>query len=104
MTLATFGGDRADRACWPRRSAPQSLYPDEFETSTTVYTATINEDLLRWIQDALDYVQDPTSFIFGITEPIGNFLLERFLEPLRLVLVETPGSSCSPASPRSRSC
>ena len=68
----------------------QSLYPDEFETSTTVYTATINEDLLRWIQDALDYVQDPNSFIFGITEPIGNFLLERFLEPLRLVLVETP--------------
>ena len=38
----------------------------------------------------LDYVQDPTSFIFGITEPIGNFLLEYFLEPLRLVLVETP--------------
>jgi glycine betaine/proline transport system permease protein len=68
----------------------QSLYPDEFETSTTVYTATINEDLQRWIQDALDYVQDPSSFIFGITEPIGNFLLERFLEPLRLVLVETP--------------
>ena len=68
----------------------QSLYPDEFETSTTVYTATINENLLGWIQDALDYVQDPSSFIFGITEPIGNFLLERFLEPLRLVLVETP--------------
>jgi glycine betaine/proline transport system permease protein len=35
-------------------------------------------------------VQDPSSFIFGITEPVGNFLLSKFLEPLRLVLVETP--------------
>ena len=68
----------------------EGVYPDEFETSTTVYTATIHDDLLSWIQSALDYVQDPNSFIFGITEPIGNFLLEYFLEPLRLVLVETP--------------
>ena len=67
-----------------------SVYPDEFETSTTVYTATIHDDLLRWIQSVLDYVQDPTSFIFGITEPIGNFLLEYLLEPLRKLLVETP--------------
>jgi glycine betaine/proline transport system permease protein len=66
------------------------VYPDEFETSSTVYTATIDADLLAWIQDALDYVQDPDSFIFGITEPIGNFLLENLLEPLRKVLVETP--------------
>ena len=35
-------------------------------------------------------MQDPSSFIFGITEPIGNFLLERFLEPLRKLLVEAP--------------
>jgi glycine betaine/proline transport system permease protein len=35
-------------------------------------------------------VQDPASFVFGITEPIGNFLLEYMLEPLRKVLVETP--------------
>ena len=35
-------------------------------------------------------MQDPSSFIFGITEPVGNFLLEKFLEPLRMVLVETP--------------
>jgi glycine betaine/proline transport system permease protein len=66
------------------------LYPDEFETATTVYGATIDADLMGWIQDALDYVQDPSSFIFGITEPVGNFLLEGFLEPLRRVLVETP--------------
>ena len=73
-----------------RALGADAFYPDEFETSTTVYTSTIDADLLGWIQDALDYVQDPASFIFGITEPIGNFLLERLLEPLRLVLVETP--------------
>ena len=89
MTLATLGGI-ALIVVLAKALGAQSLYPDEFETSTTVYTATINENLLGWIQDALDYVQDPSSFIFGITEPIGNFLLERFLEPLRLVLVETP--------------
>jgi glycine betaine/proline transport system permease protein len=89
MTAATFGLI-ALIVVVAKLLGAQSLYPDEFETSTTVYTATIDADLLGWIQDALDYVQDPSSFIFGITEPIGNFLLERFLEPLRLVLVETP--------------
>jgi glycine betaine/proline transport system permease protein len=67
-----------------------ALYPDQFETSTTVYQSTIDDTLMGWIQDALDYVQDPTSFVFGITEPVGNFMLEHFLEPLRLFLVETP--------------
>ena len=38
----------------------------------------------------LDYVQDPASFIFGITEPIGNFLVKYGLEPLRVFLVEMP--------------
>jgi glycine betaine/proline transport system permease protein len=89
MTLATFGLI-AVIVLVARAMGADALYPDEFETSTTVYTATIDADLLGWIQDALDYVQDPASFVFGITEPIGNFLLERLLEPLRLVLVETP--------------
>jgi glycine betaine/proline transport system permease protein len=66
------------------------VYPDEFETATYVYTATIEDTLLSWIQSALDYVQDPASFIFGITEPIGNFLVEYGLEPLRVWLVEMP--------------
>jgi glycine betaine/proline transport system permease protein len=68
----------------------QDVYPDEFETATTVYTATIEDTLLDWIQSVLDYIQDPTSFIFGITEPIGNFLVEYALEPLRVFLVEMP--------------
>jgi glycine betaine/proline transport system permease protein len=89
MTLATLGLV-AVIVLAARALGADALYPDEFETSTTVYTATIHDDLLRWIQDVLDYVQDPNSFVFGITEPIGNFLLEYFLEPLRLVLVETP--------------
>jgi glycine betaine/proline transport system permease protein len=66
------------------------LYPDEFETSTTVYEATIDGWLLARIQSVLDYVQDPTSAVFAITEPIGNFLVQYGLEPLRVLLVETP--------------
>ncbi len=89
LTLATFGGIAAT-VLVARALGVDSLYPDEFETATTVYTSTIDADLLRWIDSALDYVQDPDSFIFGITEPIGNFLLEYLLEPLRVVLVETP--------------
>jgi glycine betaine/proline transport system permease protein len=68
----------------------QDVYPDEFETASTVYTATIQDTLMDWIQSALDYIQDPASFIFGITEPIGNFLVEYMLEPLRVFLVDMP--------------
>ena len=89
LTLATFGAI-AVIVLLARSLGADGIYPDEFETSTTVYTATIYDDLLRWIQSVLDYVQDPTSFVFGITEPIGNFLLEHFLEPLRLFLVDSP--------------
>jgi glycine betaine/proline transport system permease protein len=88
-TLATFGLI-ALIVIVARALGADAIYPDEFETSTTIYNATIDDTLMGWIQDALDYVQDPSSFIFGITEPIGNFLLENFLEPLRKVLVETP--------------
>jgi glycine betaine/proline transport system permease protein len=73
-----------------RAGGASDVYPDEFETSTTVYTATIQDWLLVQIQSVLDYVQDPSSFVFAITEPIGNFLVEYWLEPLRAFLVETP--------------
>jgi glycine betaine/proline transport system permease protein len=66
------------------------VYPDEFETATYVYSATIEDSLQSAIQSALNYVQDPASVVFGVTEPIGNFLVEYALEPLRLLLVETP--------------
>ncbi len=88
-TLATFGAIVAT-VLVARALGADGNYPDEFETSTTVYTATIEDTLLGWIQDVLDYVQDPDSFLFGITEPIGNFMLEYMLEPLRVLLMESP--------------
>ena len=48
------------------------------------------EWLLAQIQSVLDYVQDPTSFVFKLTEPIGNFLLADWLQPLQTFLIETP--------------
>ena len=87
--LATFAGV-AVVVLVAKALGADGLYPDEFETESFVYTATLEEQLLGWIQDVLDYIQDPASFIFGITEPIGNFLLEYMLEPLRILLVESP--------------
>ncbi len=87
--LATFGAI-ALIVLAAKALGAAAIYPDEFETESFVYTATIEDQLLGWIQDVLDYIQDPDSFIFGITEPIGNFLLEYMLEPLRILLVESP--------------
>ena len=87
--LATFAGIAAVVVVAKALGA-DGLYPDEFETDSFVYTATIDNNLVMWIQDVLDYIQDPDSFIFGITEPVGNFLLKYMLEPLRVVLVESP--------------
>ena len=89
ITLGTLAGILAI-ALVARALGAADVYPDEFETATTIYTATIQDTLLDWIQSALDYVQDPSSFVFGITEPIGNFLVEYGLEPLREFLVELP--------------
>jgi glycine betaine/proline transport system permease protein len=89
ITLGTLAGILAIVLLARALGAAES-YPDEFETATTVYTATIQDTLLGWIQSVLDYVQDPASFVFGITEPIGNFLVKYGLEPLRVVLVELP--------------
>jgi glycine betaine/proline transport system permease protein len=88
-TLGTFGAI-ASIVLVARALGADSIYPDEFETSTSIYQATIDDTLLSWIQSVLDYVQDPDSFIFGITEPVGTFLLEYMLEPLRVVLMESP--------------
>jgi glycine betaine/proline transport system permease protein len=89
ITLGTLAGILAI-ALVCRALGVQDIYPDEFETATTVFTATIQDTLMSWIQSVLDYVQDPASFIFGITDPIGNFLVERALEPLRVFLVDLP--------------
>lgn len=46
--------------------------------------------LLRSVQRALDYVQNPGTFVFGITSPVGNFIVQYGLEPLRSFFVEMP--------------
>ena len=51
---------------------------------------TAQEWLLAQIQKVLDYVQDPTSWVFQITEPTGNFILTKLLLPLQGFLVEAP--------------
>ncbi len=53
-------------------------------------SVTAQEWLLTKIQWVLDRVQDPTSFIFQITEPVGNFILQKLLLPLQAFLVEGP--------------
>ena len=73
-----------------RALGADAIYPDEFETSTSIYDANIQSTVLGWINDALEYIQDPTSFIFGITDPIGNFILERMLQPVQNLLMDTP--------------
>jgi glycine betaine/proline transport system permease protein len=89
VTLATLGGIALIVAAAKGLGA-QEIYPEEFETATSIYTADIQDTLLGWIQDGLDYIQDPDSFIFGITDPVGTFILDVFLEPVRQLLVEAP--------------
>ena len=35
----------------------------------------------RPVQSILDYIQDPSTFIFHITNPVGNFLVQYCLAP-----------------------
>jgi glycine betaine/proline transport system permease protein len=53
-------------------------------------TRTAQEWLLAKVQAALDYVQDPTTFLFSITEPLGNFIVVHLLQPLLQFLMEAP--------------
>jgi glycine betaine/proline transport system permease protein len=73
-----------------RALGADAIYPDQFETATTVYDSNIQDTILGWLNDALNYVQDPASFIFGITDPVGNFILEKLLQPVQNLLMDTP--------------
>ncbi len=53
-------------------------------------TVTAQEWLLGQIQKVLDYVADPTTWVFQITEAVGNFILTKLLLPLQAFLVEAP--------------
>ena len=47
--------------------------------------------LLRHVQNVLDYIQNPSTFLFrDITNPVGNFLVQHAIEPLRSFFIETP--------------
>ena len=65
-----------------------AAYPDEVGSPPRM--ATIEEWLLAKIQVVLDYVQDPTTWVFAITERVGVFILQQLLLPLQEFLVEAP--------------
>jgi glycine betaine/proline transport system permease protein len=58
----------------------------------SAYTRWTAQGWLRTqVQNVLDYVQKPTTFLFNdITNPLGNFLVAHMLQPLDTFLVETP--------------
>jgi len=66
----------------------KALYPDE--VGNPPRSATVEEWLLSKIQVILDYVQDPTTWVFAITERIGIFILQQLLLPMQAFLVEAP--------------
>ena len=65
-----------------------AAYPDE--AGNPPRTVTLEEWLLAKIQVVLDYVQDPTTWVFAITERVGIFILQELLLPLQEFLVEAP--------------
>jgi glycine betaine/proline transport system permease protein len=89
ITLGTLGAI-AVIVLVARALGADSIYPDQFETATTVYQSNIQDTVLGWFNDALNYIQDPSSFIFGITDPVGNFILEKLLQPIQNLLMDTP--------------
>ncbi len=60
------------------------------ETGPRGRTVTLQAWLLDRIQGVLDYIQDPTSWVFSITEPTSIFILQKLLLPLQQFLVEGP--------------
>jgi glycine betaine/proline transport system permease protein len=52
---------------------------------------TAQDWLRQYVQKALDYVQNPGTFLFrDITNPTGNFIVQHGIEPLRSFFIETP--------------
>ena len=64
-----------------------SVYPDETPGGKT---ATLQPWLLTQIQKVLDYVQDPTTWVFHITSWVANHILTDMLLPLQNFLIGTP--------------
>jgi glycine betaine/proline transport system permease protein len=59
--------------------------------ASSVWSGTTAQDWLRrQVQSALDYIQNPSTFVFHITQPIGNFIVQYGLVPLKTFFVATP--------------
>jgi glycine betaine/proline transport system permease protein len=87
LTLAV-GGAVAAVVVGAKLSGVGGVYPDT--AGIRERTVTAQAWFLTQIQSVLDYVQDPTSFVFGLTEPTGTFVLQHLLLPLQQFLVEGP--------------
>jgi glycine betaine/proline transport system permease protein len=61
-----------------------------FNTGSVWSGRTAQSWILRQIQSVLDYIQNPGTFVFHITNPVGNFIVQYGLSPLRSFFVETP--------------
>ena len=79
-TVATFAGIGLTVAL-AKVFGAAAIYPE---------TATAQEWLLEKVQNWLDYVQDPTTFVFSVTEPLGTFIVVHLVQPLLQFLVEAP--------------
>ena len=52
---------------------------------------TAQDWLRQYVQRALDYIQNPDTFLFrNITNPTGNFIVQHGIQPLRSFFIETP--------------
>ncbi len=58
----------------------------------TVWSRWTAQDWLRtYVQNGLDYIQNPGTFLFrDLTNPTGNFIVQHGIQPLRSFFIETP--------------
>jgi glycine betaine/proline transport system permease protein len=61
-----------------------------FHAGSSWSRKTAQDWLLARIQSALDYVQNPSTFVFHITSPVGDFIVRWGLTPLDNFFVNTP--------------
>jgi glycine betaine/proline transport system permease protein len=60
--------------------------------ANTVWSRWTAQDWLRtYVQNSLDYIQNPGTFLFrDLTNPTGNFIVQHGIQPLRSFFIETP--------------
>jgi glycine betaine/proline transport system permease protein len=61
-------------------------------SANTVWSRWTAQDWLRvYVQRALDYIQNPSTFLFrDLTNPTGDFLVQHGIQPLRTFFIATP--------------